>query len=55
MEERIRMSGDRTLMSVIRTSLPLVSFGCAIAQLFERLKDQQWMHGVASTRHFGGV
>jgi putative membrane protein len=51
--QRTRMSADRTLMSVIRTSLSLISFGFTIAQLFEKLKDQQWMHSAASTRHFG--
>ena len=32
------MSADRTLMSVIRTSLSLISFGFTIFQVFEKLR-----------------
>jgi putative membrane protein len=38
--QRTRMSADRTLMSVIRTSLSLIGFGFTIAQVFQKLRDQ---------------
>ena len=38
--QRTRLSADRTLMSVIRTSLSLIGFGFTIAQVFEKLRDQ---------------
>ena len=51
--QRTRMSADRTLMSIIRTSLSLISFGFTIAQVFEKLKDQDLIKGAAPARNFG--
>ena len=51
--QRTRMSADRTLMSVIRTSLSLISFGFTIAQVFQKLKDQDLIKGAAPGRNFG--
>lgn len=51
--QRTRMSADRTLMSVIRTSLALISFGFTIYQVFERLREQSGMTGTAPARNFG--
>jgi len=51
--QRTRMSADRTLMSVIRTSLSLISFGFTIFQLFEKLRDQNFLSGAAPARNFG--
>ncbi|HEY6827755.1 MAG TPA: hypothetical protein VI259_12935, partial [Gemmatimonadaceae bacterium] len=36
-----RMTADQTLMSVIRTSLALISFGYAVYELFTTLTDQR--------------
>ena len=47
------MSADRTLMSVIRTSLSLISFGFTIYQFFNKLRDSGVLKGVAPTRNFG--
>lgn len=47
------MSADRTLMSVIRTSLSLISFGFTIYQVFEKLRDQKLLTGAAPARNFG--
>ncbi len=38
------MSADRTLMSVIRTSLSLISFGFTIYQFFEHVADTKIDH-----------
>ena len=51
--QRTRMSADRTLMSVIRTSLSLISFGFTIAQVFQKLRDQDLIKGAAPARNFG--
>lgn len=51
--QRTRMSADRTLMSVIRTSLSLISFGFTIAQVFEKLRDQNVITHAGSARNFG--
>jgi putative membrane protein len=51
--QRTRMSADRTLMSVIRTSLSLISFGFTIAQVFQKLREQNVITGGASARRFG--
>ncbi len=51
--QRTRMSADRTLMSVIRTSLSLISFGFTIAQVFQKLRDQDLIKGAAPGRNFG--
>jgi uncharacterized membrane protein YidH (DUF202 family) len=51
--QRTRMSADRTLMSVRRTSLSLISFGFTIFQMFEKLKDQNFLSGAAPARNFG--
>ena len=51
--QRTRMSADRTLMSVIRTSLSLIGFGFTIAQVFEKLRDQDVIKKAAAPRNFG--
>jgi putative membrane protein len=53
--QRTRMSADRTLMSVIRTSLSLIGFGFTIAQVFQKLREQNLIKGVAPGRNFGLV
>jgi len=47
------MSADRTLMSVIRTSLSLISFGFTIFQVFEKLRDQAVITHAGAARNFG--
>ena len=51
--QRTRMSADRTLMSVIRTSLSLISFGFTIAQVFEKLREQNVTTHAGAARNFG--
>ena len=51
--QRTRLSADRTLMSVIRTSLSLIGFGFTIAQVFEKLRNQDIITKVAAPRNFG--
>jgi putative membrane protein len=51
--QRTRMSADRTLMSVIRTSLSLIGFGFTIAQVFQKLRDQDVITKAAAPRNFG--
>ena len=51
--QRTRMSADRTLMSVIRTSLSLIGFGFTIAQVFQKLRDQDIIKKAAAPRNFG--
>jgi putative membrane protein len=51
--QRTRMSADRTLMSVIRTSLSLIGFGFTIAQVFEKLREQDVIKKAAAPRNFG--
>jgi putative membrane protein len=49
------MSADRTLMSVIRTSLALIGFGFTIFQFFEKLKEAGTLSGTHAARNFGLV
>jgi len=51
--QRTRMSADRTLMSVIRTALSLIGFGFTIAQVFQKLRDQNVITKAAAPRNFG--
>jgi inner membrane protein YidH len=51
--QRTRLSADRTLMSVIRTSLSLIGFGFTIAQVFEKLRDQNVITRAGAPRNFG--
>ncbi|QCI69364.1 DUF202 domain-containing protein [Phreatobacter stygius] len=52
--QRTRMGADRTLMSVIRTSLSLIGFGFTIFQFFDRLRDSHVLAaGSAAPRNFG--
>jgi putative membrane protein len=45
---RTRMSGERTLMSWLRTSVSMIGFGFTIVQFFERFHD---MAGVKAAAH----
>ena len=48
------MSADRTLMSVMRTSLSLISFGFTIFQFFKQLEETKVLTGTrSSARNFG--
>jgi inner membrane protein YidH len=47
------MSADRTLMSVIRTSLSLIGFGFTIYQIFQKLYDAQVIKRAEAARNFG--
>src|ERR1700761_9245050 len=47
------MSADRTLMSVIRTSLSLIGFGFTLFQVFQKLHDAQVLHSSDAARRFG--
>ena len=49
------MSADRTLMSVIRTSLSLISFGFTIYQFFNHLSDEAGPTGSHAARNFGAA
>jgi putative membrane protein len=51
--QRTRLSADRTLMSVIRTSLSLIGFGFTIAQVFQKLRDQDIITKAGAPRNFG--
>jgi putative membrane protein len=51
--QRTRLSADRTLMSVIRTALSLIGFGFTIAQVFQKLRDQDIVTKAAAPRNFG--
>jgi len=51
--QRTRLSADRTLMSVIRTSLSLISFGFTIFQIFQKLREQSLLSSAAPARNFG--
>jgi uncharacterized membrane protein YidH (DUF202 family) len=46
---------DRTLMSVIRTSLSLIGFGFTIFQVFQKMHDAQILKSSEAPRHFGEV
>jgi putative membrane protein len=47
------MSADRTLMSVIRTSLSLIGFGFTIFQVFQKLYEAQVLKSSNAARRFG--
>jgi inner membrane protein YidH len=47
------MSADRTLMSVIRTSLSLIGFGFTIFQVFQKLFEAQIVKRAQAPRNFG--
>jgi len=47
------MAADRTLMAVIRTSLSLISFGFTISQVFEKLRDHNFITHAGAARNFG--
>ena len=47
------MSADRSLMSVIRTSLSLIGFGFTIFQVFHKLHEAQIVKRVEAPRNFG--
>jgi len=47
------MSADRTLMSVMRTSLSLIGFGFTIFQFFEKLKTELVISHDKAPRNFG--
>lgn len=47
------MSADNTLMSVIRTSLSLISFGFTIYQIFRKLREAGVLGSAADARYFG--
>ena len=50
------MSADRTLMSVIRTSLSLISFGFTIYQFFQHLRESNVVAGGRhAARNFGAA
>ena len=51
--QRTRLAEDRTLMAVIRTSLSLIGFGFTIAQVFEKLREQDVITKAAAPRNFG--
>src|SRR5271170_2008483 len=51
--QRTRLAEDRTLMAVIRTALSLIGFGFTIAQLFQKLRDQDIITKAAAPRNFG--
>src|SRR4029450_13029457 len=48
-----RMSADRTLMLLIRTSLSLIGFGFTIYQVFEKLLEAQVLKSSGAPRRFG--
>jgi putative membrane protein len=47
------MSAERTLMSVIRTSLSLIGFGFTIYQVFEKLRDAGTITHARAPLNFG--
>ena len=51
--QRTPLSADRTLMSVIRTSLSLISFGFTIFQVFQKLRESNVIESAAAPRNFG--
>jgi putative membrane protein len=51
--QRTRLSADRTLMSVIRTSLSLIGFGFTIFQVFQKAYEAQVLKRANAPRHFG--
>jgi putative membrane protein len=51
--QRTRLAEDRTLMAVIRTALSLIGFGFTIAQVFQKLREQDVITKAAAPRNFG--
>lgn len=51
--QRTRLSADRTLMSVIRTSLSLIGFGFTIFQFFDKLRQAEVFTRAHAPRNFG--
>jgi len=51
--QRTRLSADRTLMSVIRTSLSLISFGFTIYQVFAKAHQAGILESSVAAGHFG--
>jgi putative membrane protein len=51
--QRTRLAADRTLMSVIRTSLSLIGFGFTIYQMFEKLYESEVLKRIKAPIHFG--
>jgi putative membrane protein len=49
------MSADRTLMSAVRTSFSLVSFGFTIEQVFKDLQESHVVRNAGVSRDFGEV
>jgi uncharacterized membrane protein YidH (DUF202 family) len=47
------MSADRTLMSVIRTSLSLIGFGFTIYQVFQKAHEAGMLKASSAALHFG--
>jgi putative membrane protein len=47
------VSADRTLMSVIRTSLSLTGFGFTLYQIFKKLHEAGVLKSSVSARNFG--
>lgn len=53
--QRTRLSADRTLMSIIRTSLSLIGFGFTIHKFFEHLEEQGVLRPAKDSRAFGAT
>jgi putative membrane protein len=51
--QRTRLAEDRTLMAVIRTALSLIGLGFTIAQVFQKLREQDVITKAAAPRNFG--
>lgn len=51
--QRTRMSADRTLMSVMRTSLSLIGFGFTISQVFEKAHEAGILKSSHAAHNFG--
>ena len=47
-----RMSAEHSLMSVIRTSLSLISFGFTIFQIFQKLRDSGTITHASRAKEF---
>jgi len=50
---RTRLSVERTMMSWVRTATALIGFGFTIAQVFQKLRDQDIITKAAAPRNFG--
>jgi putative membrane protein len=51
--QRTRMSADRTLMSVMRTSLSLIGFGFTISQVFAKAHEAGILKSSHAAHNFG--